>query len=769
MSTLQKVLIAPLAKALSRMLHPDQPLLRGGLLRRTRFDYRAAVGDMLDSSVVTAPISFLQRALPEARLGLRQWTRAGAIEEIEDHEMLRLVRSPNPFYSDIALWAGTVLSYAIGGEAYWIKVRNSYGKPVELWWVPHWTMQPKAGLDGAEFLSHYEYTPGTGHGRMMLAPQDVVHFRHGINPHDIRRGLGPLEGVIREIFADLESSNFVASLLRNMGVPGVVISPKGGAMPAPEDVEATKMWFKEAFGGDNRGGPLVMGAPTDVQPYGFNPQQMNLSEARNVAEERVCACLGIPAAVVGFGSGLEQTKVGATMEELRKLAWHNGVLPLARSLADELQRSLLPDFERGGGRGSVAGGGRGLELYWNTDDVLALQEDENKQTDRKLKELEAGAIMLWDYLTETGREADDSHKYYLRKISTIEVPLAEAGRGEGPRSTGLPGPQDGPKSLPAPGTKAKETCSNCSAGCAQLEDGVCAACRGSGSKEHDHDVNLPASTRRASLEAMKRGERFVIMLQRQERGLRTAFRKALIPLFEGWGDMAGRIAAEVLRAQGEKETLRPAAARHEGAVIQTKAIETKADDDIVRQIIDLLNIEAWEGQLSSKYQAQYLAVARTVAEAIEESGFGTSLPDPVMLAVIAAGGRRTGLLDLSDQTRQAIFDALAEGRAEGEGVTALANRIANAAEGGHWGNAETRARVIARTETKYAQNISTIENGKANGVTEFMVFDGRLGPGRSLESHIARNGSIVSAELALQMAVLEHPNGTLSFSPHFSL
>ena len=162
--------------------------------------------------------------------------------------------------------------------------------------------------------------------------------------------------MIREVFIDLENSNFIASLLRNMGVPGVIISPKGSAMPAPDDVEATKVWFKEAFGGDNRGAPLVMGAPTEVSSYGFNPEQMNLSYGSDRAEERVCACLGIPAAVVGFGAGLQQTKVGATMEELRKLAWHNGVLPLGRQLVDELKRSLLPDFQRGLDRG------RDLEL-----------------------------------------------------------------------------------------------------------------------------------------------------------------------------------------------------------------------------------------------------------------------------------------------------------------------------------------------------------------------------------------------------------------------
>src|SRR3546814_12138577 len=72
---------------------------------------------------------------------------------------------------------------------------------------------------------------------------------------------------------------------------------------------------------------------------------MDLSAARDVAEERVCALLGIPAAVVGFGAGLQTAKVGATMGELRTLAWTNGVLPSARSLAGELDRSFAEMME----------------------------------------------------------------------------------------------------------------------------------------------------------------------------------------------------------------------------------------------------------------------------------------------------------------------------------------------------------------------------------------------------------------------------------------
>jgi len=731
MNALTKALASGLGQVLApirRMRHPGQPLVFNRMLKRTQFDYRREVGDGLDSSVVTAPIMWVQRALPEARLAIRETKADGSKEDLEDHELLELIQNPNPFYGDIALWGAIILSFLIAGNAYLIKVRNGARRVTELWWVPWWMIEPKAPIDGSDFIAYYEYTPGTGEGRFPLDPDDVIHFRNGIDPHNLMKGLSPIGGVIREIFTDLEASNFVASLLRNMGVPGVVISPKGGAMPASEDVEATKIWFKQAFGGDQRGAPLVMGAPTEVSSYGFDPKAMDLSEGRDVAEERVCACIGIPAAVVGFGAGLQQTKVGATMEELRKLAWHNGVLPLGRQLVDEIQRSLLPDFQRG------AQSGRRLELYWNTDDVLALQEDENKQTERKLKEFEAGAITLWDYLNETGREAGDRHRYYLRAFNRIEVPEAEAGKMRAARpASSLPEPEPEPE--PEPGSKALPP--------PQLK--------------HSEDW-LPEDAGEASPEAIARGERFVEMLRRQEGGLSAAFEAALRPLFESWGDIAGRIGRDVLQASGFKA----------GELGETKAAPDR-NDPIVRQVIELLNTEAWRAQLSSKYQAQYLAIAREVAEAIEQSGFATGIPDPVMRQIIAEGGTRAGLVDVSEQTRAAIFAALAEGRAEGEGAQALANRIANHVEGGRWGNAETRARVIARTETKHAQNLSTIAAARANGVMQMVVFDGRFGEPRSELSHIARDGKIVSIEAAQIMTENMRPNCTLSFAPHFGL
>lgn len=687
---------AKAAESFREMRHGGRVPFLSGLLRRTRFDYRKEVGDCLDSSVVTAPAMWIGRALPEAELKVTRKDAKGNVSEVDNHPMLALIQAPNPFYGDIALWMATIVSFVITGNAYWLIVRNGYGQPAELWFVPSWNMEPCWPQDGSEFIRHYHYRPGGSSGETFhIRPEDVVHFRYGINPRNPRMGLSPLEGVIREIFIDLESSNFVASLLRNMGVPGVVISPKAGAMPAPEDVQATKTWFAQAFGGDNRGGPLVMGAPTDVQAYGFNPQQMNMSEGRDVAEERVCACLGIPAAIVGFGAGLQSTKVGATMEELRKLAWNNGVLPIGRMLADELKRSLLSQFA----------GSQGLHVCWDTDDVPALQEDEDKRSDRAIKQFKEGLISHHQALRMLGEEPLSTNDFYLRPISMNEVPVAEVGIRLEPQTSM-------PLLMPPKDWK--------------------------GAKDQ------------ASEAAYKKGYAWALLLQRQATGLQTSAEKRLTRFFASLGK---RAEDEALPFLERDPTL--------------KGKEQKSDELLTEMILEKLGIDQWQADLRRIYEAHYLEVAQATNAAAEHGGIGVGLSDAVARSIIAAGGKRVGLVDLEGQTRDALFKALAQGRAEGESPVRLAMRISDLVEEGPNTSPLFRARRIARTETAYAQNVATIERAREAGITTLIVYDGLLGPGRSTEEHMARNGSIVNIEQALIMADEEHPNGTLSFAPNF--
>lgn len=412
-----KRLLGWATKALGRMTHSGAAPLFFGFLRRTKFDYAREVGSGLDSSVVTAPIHWVQRSLPEARFIVQRERRDGRHEEVSGHGLTALIRRPNRFYSTEVLWAATALSYLLAGNAYWLIVRDGNGRPVELWWAPHWSIEPKWPADGSAFISRYDYSPGGP--TQQLNPEDVVHFRHGLDPNNPRLGLSPIAAVLREVFMDIEASNFVASLAKNIGVPGVVVAPKEGKISVG-DVQQVKAWLKEAFTGDSRGEPLVMGAPTDVHQYGFNPQQMDLSAVRDVAEERVCAAIGINVAVVGFGSGNQSIKVGATLAEMRRLAWVNGVLPILRVFAGEISRSLLPAFP---GRGR-------LEAGFDLDRVAALVEDDATRANRWDTMVQGGWAEVAEAREGMGLTVDESHRIFLRPSNAFQVRADDSAAGE---------------------------------------------------------------------------------------------------------------------------------------------------------------------------------------------------------------------------------------------------------------------------------------------------------------------------------------------------
>ena len=67
---------------------------------------------------------------------------------------------------------------------------------VEYWWAPQWTVEPKG--DEKTFITHYEYQPGTE--PQVILPEDVIHFRFGLDADNPRKGRSQLKSVLREVY-----------------------------------------------------------------------------------------------------------------------------------------------------------------------------------------------------------------------------------------------------------------------------------------------------------------------------------------------------------------------------------------------------------------------------------------------------------------------------------------------------------------------------------------------------------------------------------------
>lgn len=333
---------------------------------------------MEGNSIVMACVGFVGRTFPEAPL--RVWNRSPEGDEIVfAHPLETLVEQPNPYYGGPLLWMATLVDYMTNGNAYWLKVRNGATGVKELWWIPAHLVEPKWDKEDS-YVDWYDYRPK---GKTVRFEQgDIVHFRYGLDADNPRKGKSPLASVISEVLTDNEATLYTQTILKNLGVPGVVVSPEEDNYASDEELEDMKQKFIERTTGSHRGEPLILTRKTNVSILSFSPQQMGLRELQRLPEERISAVLGIPAIVANLGAGLDRSTF-ANYAEAREAAYESLIIPMQRLLAADVQSQLLSEF---------GPGTRNQRAGFDTSNVRVLQDDQDKLTARLVTAV-GGGIM----------------------------------------------------------------------------------------------------------------------------------------------------------------------------------------------------------------------------------------------------------------------------------------------------------------------------------------------------------------------------------------
>lgn len=371
-------------------------------------------------------VFWFARVFPEAPIKVSKKSPDGP-KEILNHPMVELLEFPNAFYSGELLWRATTADRMITGNAYWLKVRSDMDRVLQLWWIPSWMIEPKwdrNNPDGSKFITHYEYLVD---GRKIeYEVRDIVHFRHGLDSTNMRKGFSPVSLLTREIFTDDEAAHFTASILNNLGMPGVIIAPDSDK-PMQADPETIKQKFEERFTGDNRGRALVLTAKTQVHKLSFSPEELNVRNLRRIPEERATAIYGIPAVVVGLGAGLDRSTF-ANMAEAREAAYESNVIPEYRLYAADLRLQLLPDFV-----GDEQA--RNMVVEFDTSGVRVLQEDQNALFTRLDTAWNSGWAKRSEVRAAVGWQYDTEDEVYKSEATAPEEPELDLEGQEGGSET----------------------------------------------------------------------------------------------------------------------------------------------------------------------------------------------------------------------------------------------------------------------------------------------------------------------------------------------
>jgi HK97 family phage portal protein len=369
-------------------------------------DWVSEAGDLTLNSAVMACLGWITRVWPEAPLRVYSVKSDGKKEIIAGHELAELLQKPNPHYPAGVLWTGTLVSLYLDGNAYWFVNRNALGQPVELIYLPHHLVEPKWSESGGEFIGWYDYSPD---GKVVrLEVENIVHFRDGFDPDNMRKGQSRLRSALKEIVTDNQGAAYSSSVLANMGIPGVLLSPDptlvkdGGRISFSEaDAERLKVDWQRKTTGDERGKPMVLSIPMKVESVGFSPEQMVLRDARQIPEERIAALIGIPAVVVGLGAGLDRSTYN-NVSEAREQAYENCIIPMQTLIAQTLDLQLLPAY----GEGTDTCG-------FDLDDVRVLQADENALMVRVSLGYEKGILKRSEARELVGQQVETEDEVYF--------------------------------------------------------------------------------------------------------------------------------------------------------------------------------------------------------------------------------------------------------------------------------------------------------------------------------------------------------------------
>jgi HK97 family phage portal protein len=374
------------------------------------------IGDGLTNSAVSAVIRSMGRAYGEPTM--REYERVDGQDRIvEDSEVTALIANPNPHMEPEMVWLYAVAAISTTGAGYLHKVRNLMGDIIQLWPLYPEFVTPVTPQDGSEFLSGWKYTPPGGQQHDVPA-EDMIQLRWEMARHDFRLGHAPLQDVLLEVLQDHEAAEFSTALLTNLGVPGVVLSPKDpdDRISDPKQVAAD---FQSKFTGTKRGEPFVGGAALNVETVSFSPKDMDLTALRRVPEERISAVLGWPAILAGLGAGLTATSGRGESSTLREDAIESTLIPLWKLAGRQLTRQLLHD-EKSFGPPKL-----NHSLQMDLTQVRALKKDEKDEVDKIDTAVTGGWATVGEARTLIGLPVQPSHDVFLRNISTFPVGEAE--------------------------------------------------------------------------------------------------------------------------------------------------------------------------------------------------------------------------------------------------------------------------------------------------------------------------------------------------------
>lgn len=342
----------------------------------------------------------------------------GEFDPVENSPIEDLLDEPHPDLDilEIRWWISWVKNLC--GNAYLLKVRSGdyvTGNVVELWPVNPRVMRPHTEQGSNNFIDWYEMDSYDGKGIQEIPKENVIHFKMGTDPKDPRKGISPIQRLLREIAGDGEATRYQDAILRNFGAPGLVATMPSETMLSPKQIEELKHDIERRFSGDRRGSVGVMTGGAKMEQFGFSPTEMNLKILHDQPETRIAAVMGVDPLVARLGVGLEQSSNYASSRQVRENFTELTVVPAWKRDGMKWTRGLAREFTQD----------RNVVILHDLSEVRSLQEDENEKAKRIIGLFAGGLVTREEGRRDLGYDPEMANGEIVALPNTLEYVTVE--------------------------------------------------------------------------------------------------------------------------------------------------------------------------------------------------------------------------------------------------------------------------------------------------------------------------------------------------------
>jgi HK97 family phage portal protein len=367
-----------------------------------------------------------KRAGMVARLPLPVYQRGvDGRERVNDHPYARLLRKPNRKHDPFVFWEWTTATRDVFGEAFWGKLRDAGGRPVEL--VP---LHPTRMRDTDQ--GNWEYTSNDG-TVTTIRPHDIVHFT-SYNPDSMTRGMSRLEPLRDTLENEANARRATSSFWRNGARPAFALGHPGNlSQPAGDRLRA--QWEDMYAGASNTGKTVILEEGMTATPLTIDSEKAQYILSRKLNREEVVAAFDMPPPAVHI---LDRATFSNITEQFRSV-YRDTMAPVLGYF-----EAVLEDQLRGSSRPGASEPDFGDDVYaeFLLDEVL-----------RGSFEARAAAYQAADYMTLAEKRERENLPFIdgtdVILVNTAEQPLDMLGAVTAARIEGAQARSTAAAALPA--------------------------------------------------------------------------------------------------------------------------------------------------------------------------------------------------------------------------------------------------------------------------------------------------------------------------------